>query len=102
MNTEGFLKRLQGADATTKRRVLIAGSAVAMVVVLYVWLVYFNNLLADAGGARTAGAGEETGASFWATMRRGSAVLYDNVADAFGRIGELLKGSREYIVKPMK
>ncbi len=104
MNTEGFLKRLQGADAATKRRVLIISSAVAMVVVLYVWLAYFNNLLVDAGEntGLASGQEEQQHASFWQTMQRGSAILYENVTGAIGRFGEMFKGPREYIVKPMK
>ncbi|MBI2888802.1 MAG: hypothetical protein HYY10_02675 [Candidatus Liptonbacteria bacterium] len=100
---EGFLNRIQGADAATKRRVLIISSAVAMVVVLYIWLAYFNNLLVDAGENTGLASGQEQQqASFWQTMQRGSAILYENVTGAIGRFGEMFKGSREYIVKPLK
>jgi ABC-type thiamin/hydroxymethylpyrimidine transport system permease subunit len=103
---ENFLKRLQDADTATKRRILMFSSAVIMVAVLYVWLAYFNSLLADAGSpaviSTTAGEPSAVAAevSFLETMKRGTAVLYENVAGAVSQIGEVLKGPREYIVKP--
>ncbi len=100
---EDFLKRLQGADAATKRRIVIISSVLAMVVVLYIWLAYFNNLLADAGRSDGSTGGQgETHASFWETMQRGTVIVYENVTGAVGRFGEMLKGPREYIVKPLK
>ncbi len=41
-----FLEKLQSASEPAKRRWLVVITAVLMVVVIYVWLAYFNNLIA--------------------------------------------------------
>ena len=40
-----FLEKLQSTPEPTKRRWLIGVTAALMVVVIYVWLAYFNNLI---------------------------------------------------------
>ncbi len=44
---KGFLEYLQTLPEPVKRRVLIAATAVVMAIVIYVWLAYFNGLLAS-------------------------------------------------------
>lgn len=105
MDTQGFLKRIQEADQATKRRILFAGSALAMLVVIVLWLMYFNNLVvSSAAETNTAAADQSSGedASFWGTMRRGGAVLIRNITGGAEWLGKAFQAPREYIVRPIK
>lgn len=44
---QGFLEHLQALPEPAKRRVLIVATAVAMAIVLYLWLAYFNSMVAS-------------------------------------------------------
>jgi len=43
---KGFLEYLQSLDEPTKKKVLVISTALIMIVVVYFWLAYFNNLIA--------------------------------------------------------
>ena len=100
---EDFLKKLQTADEAHKKRILVATSIIIMVIVVYVWLMYFNNLVARGTeeAAPVAATQEET-PGFWGTMQRGSATLYYNIMGGIEWLGSAFRAPREYIVKPSK
>ncbi len=43
--TPGFLEELQALDEGKKRKVLIAAVAIMMVLVVFVWMLYFNGIV---------------------------------------------------------
>lgn len=90
-----FFQKLQSADDRTKRRIMIVSTAVVLVVVIYVWLAYFNNLLAsfNAPSGPPAGGRESLGFSFLETAKRGLAAVYESV-------GGLFRSSKDYLITP--
>ncbi|HEX4104403.1 MAG TPA: hypothetical protein VHZ04_02920 [Candidatus Paceibacterota bacterium] len=46
---KGFLEELQSLDEGTKQKVLIVATVVIMIVIIYFWLAYFNNIVAGVG-----------------------------------------------------
>ena len=45
-----FIQRLQALDDPRKQKVLIGTSIVIMVIVIYLWLAYFNGIVAGGAG----------------------------------------------------
>ncbi len=100
---KSFLEKLQSADEETKKRWLVISVAVIMVIVIYVWLAYFNNLLAgfSAPPASESGSGEaQGGMTFWQTLKNGAASVYDGFIGKISALGNILQAPREYIIKP--
>lgn len=49
---KSFLEEVQAFDEPIKRRILIVATVVVMLVVAYVWVGYFNGLVAGSGSGR--------------------------------------------------
>ncbi len=101
MDLKSFLEKLQSADEDVKRRWLVVSTIVVMIVVIYVWLAYFNSLIASFSEPRlaeipTGGAGF----SFWLSLKSGAALLYNSFVDKLHVFAEILKAPREYIIQP--
>ncbi len=97
-----LLERLQNADEGTKRRWMIVATIIIMVVVIYIWAAYFNNLVAGFSQVQPTGPAVPAGTdfTFWATVRNGTAVLYRAFTHKLQALGGILNAPREYIVKP--
>ena len=98
---KSFLERLQSADDNRKRRWLVVSSGVAMVIVVYVWLAYFNFIIQGPGAPSVQppeGAAPEL--TFFETVKRGSAILYENLAEKIGLLGSRIRAPKEYLVDP--
>ena len=72
---------------------MVVFTVIIMIVVVYVWLGYFNNLIASLSGPQVAETERVEGFSFWQTMRAGMAAIYDNVSGIFS-------APKEYKIKP--
>lgn len=72
-------------------------TAIAMVIVIFVWLAYFNNLIAGFS-APPEPVAEGTGFGFWITMKNGLAVIYDGLVGKLHWFGSILGEPREYII----
>ena len=97
-----FLEKLQSSDEKTKRRWLIGLTAIAMVGVVYVWLAYFNNLVAGFNAPPPEISQREASFSFLATLKKGAAVIYDVFSEKLSGLGKILEKPREYIIQPPK
>jgi len=94
-----FIEKLQNSDEDTKHRWMLILTAVAMTIVIFVWLAYFNNLVAGFSAAPEP-VTEETGFGFWATMKNGIAIVYGGSIDKLRWLGGILGEPREYIIPP--
>ena len=97
----GFLEKIRNSDDGTKKIWLILFTSVAMAVVIYVWVAYFNTLLVNINKpleADEVAKSDEFG--FFDTIKSGAATVYEFLADtASGIFGEIKK-SKEYIIEP--
>lgn len=94
----GFLEKLQDSDESVKKRWLVVLSAIAMLIIVFVWAKYFASITQPAGSI-----GRETssdGFSFWETMRTGMSVLWEKFMSVVRALGGLLGASRNYEIKP--
>lgn len=81
---------------------MVGGTVVVTVVVVYIWLAYFNALLGGVSApvpyvAPPEGAHEFT---FWQTMARGIAVLYGGIIDGIRSLARTLQTPRDYLIQP--
>jgi hypothetical protein len=96
-----FLKRLQSADESTKTRWLVVLTIIIMAGVIYVWLAYFNNLVASFSQPLPLGQVQASpGITFWDAAKNSVANLYGIFTDKLRALGNILQAPREYIIKP--
>ncbi len=108
---KSFLEELQSLDEATKTKILVVATAVAMIIVIYVWLAYFNNLIAGvaqegaassavSSSAASSPAVSSGGVSIWQNMEGGIGTLYGKGVGFLHYLGNILQAPRQYIVKP--
>ena len=97
----GFLEKIRNSDDGTKKIWLILFTSVAMAVLIFVWVAYFNTLLVNINKpleADEVAKSDEFG--FFDTIKSGAATVYEFLADtASGIFGEINK-PKEYIIEP--
>lgn len=96
------MERLRTADENTKTRWLVALSIMCMIIIVFVWLKYFNNLIAQQPRPQPIAETKNEPFSFWQTMKNGAEFLGQNIIDKLRNFGALLGAPRSYIVNPPK
>ena len=108
--TKSFFEELQSLNEGTKRKVAIVATIVLMVGVVYVWLGYFNGLVAGSSGS-TGNAGnseisQQQPTPVGQTQQNQSApsswmaALGNGFAGAATRVADLFKNFGQYNIKP--
>ncbi len=128
--SKSFLAQLQSLEEPIKRRILVGATAVVMVVVVYIWVGYFNSIVlnnpvelanqsavagAGTGGAATGTIAIQPGAaqtpaaqgspaantpSFWSQLGSGFVSLYNDMAGGVKNIGGSLQAPKDYNITP--
>jgi len=96
-----FLDKIRNSDDSTKKVWLILATSVAMVFVVYIWVVYFNTLLVSVNAplqADEVAKSDEFG--FFDTIKSGAATVYEFLADQVSGIFGEIKKPKEYIIEP--
>jgi hypothetical protein len=99
---KSFLERLQSADEAKKRRWMIASTVIVMVIVIYVWLAYFNNLIAGMSEPRQVSAAPADDRSLWQIAEGNLSSLGGSLLDKARGLSQILQAPREYIINPPK
>lgn len=93
-----FIRKLQTSEAHIKFRWLIGSSAIVILLVVFVWLNYFNTLVqANPSASETDSASQ--GLGFWQTFKGGLRVVSHGIGDKFSSWYDALKSPRSYEVK---
>ena len=98
-----FLEKLQSADEGTKMKWIIIATSVIMIVVIYIWLMYFNNLLSAASAPIVENTPTEKSAP---VSNQGISIMdrvgsiYHAFIDKIGSLGNILTTPKDYIIKP--
>ena len=98
-----FIEKLQSAPYERKRIWMILFTTVVMMVVIYVWLAYFNNLVASLSrpvAARTPEMESRDDFSFGQTMKNGVAAVYSFLRDKLEGLIGILETPKEYLIEP--
>lgn len=89
-----FIEKLQAADEGHKRKWMIASTAIAMALVVYIWLGYFNSLIVGFSQPALPQSSQVVRKpSFLETMKAGTAAIYEVFSG-------LVNAPKEYIIKP--
>lgn len=107
----GFLEELQSADRATKKKVLVASSAAAIILVVFVWIGYFNTIVAQgptpadsqSQAASAAPASDSPAApspSLAQSLRSMGAAVSAALRGGASWVGGLFAKPREYIITP--
>jgi hypothetical protein len=112
---QDLLAKLQSLDEPTKRKVLIGSTVVIMIVVLFVWVAYFNSIVLPSAtqtdqaavtstaqvtpiaGAMDQASSASAGPGFWKGIENGFAQFGKGIAAGFEGIGVMFHGGRETI-----
>lgn len=97
-----ILEKIQNLDEAAKRRLMFVVTPVIMAVVIFTWLAYFNNIVANSMYAAAENPQDGSGFTFLQTMKNGAAVVYESFAGKLRGFGDVLSSPREYIVQPPK
>lgn len=96
-----FLRRLREAEEGVKRRWLAGITAVVMVGIVYLWLAYFNTLIAaPSGTAPEPAGGKESNFSAWQTVRQGGAASAVFAGDLARSLWSAVLGGKKYVIVP--
>lgn len=96
------LKYLRSAPEDVKQKWLLGTSALAMIMIVSLWLAYFNTLLEPLGGTasppRTQNAAQED--STWDTMALGVRLTLAKFKDGLLFLESAFRAPRDYIINP--
>ena len=102
-----FLEKLQSASNEQKKIWMIIFTSAAMVVVIFLWLAYFNNLVASLSRPSNIAQSQDNGAeaksqdfSFTETMKNGTAIVFGFLGDRVNDLVKLFEKPKEYIIQP--
>lgn len=116
-----YIRELQSLDEPIKQRVLIAASAITMMLVVYIWIGYFNSIvmggptqLADQSASVQAGAVPSaitgdvatsavttpSAPGFWQMLGGGIDSLYHGAVSGFKGAGSALQAPKQYDITP--
>ena len=86
---EHFLARLQALDRPQKVRIAFVLTTGIMIAVVVIWLFYFNTVLTPIETSATDESVSTSGFSFWQSMKKSTASLFDRFT-----------GAKQYNVEP--
>jgi hypothetical protein len=94
---KGFLEELQSLNAVAKKRVLVIGTIIIMVIIVGVWLSYFNGILAGANQATVA---DDSTTSKPSAPTANGPSMWQNIENSMASIGNVFNSSSQYTVQP--
>ena len=115
-----FLEELRALSEPAKKKILVAATVAIMIIVVYFWLAYFNNIIAGvsrpavaltdqaaqnaqpaATGSVPAGNASASGeTSLLGHIGNGAAFLYGNFLNFEHGLGNILQAPGQYNVQP--
>lgn len=97
MNIGEFVKKVQTADETTKRKWVFWCTVVTTCVVVFVWFSYFNTIL---GTNQAVASADESHGSMLDAARRGAASVYEGFLGFMEAVRGAVTSPRTYNIKP--
>ena len=100
-----FLKKIQTGSERNKVRWLILFSGIAVVLVLFIWVKYFDSIIASQTNSQDltgqqADQNNGNGFAFWQTFKAGLGVVFQSIVDGFHSIFNAVSQPKSYMIKP--
>ncbi len=86
MGFKKFLENIQNSDETTKKRWLIGMTAVSMIIIVSLWLIYMKSTL----GIVSRPENQETSVGFWQIFKNGLSIVSNSIKENVKLIGQIL------------
>jgi uncharacterized Rmd1/YagE family protein len=77
-NLKTFLQKIQNSDEATKKRWLIGATAISMILVIGLWLVYIQSTVKSIGNNI---GDQESTVGFWQIFKNGLVVIFNSVKE---------------------
>ena len=77
-NLKTFLQKIQNSDEATKKRWLIGATAISMILVISLWLVYIQSTVKSIGDNIK---DQESTIGFWQIFKNGLVIVFNSVKE---------------------
>jgi len=102
-----FLEKLQSAPDEKKKFWMILFTSIVMVILVFLWLAYFNNLVASLSRPSNIAQVQDNGTvaksqdfSFAETVKNSTAIVSSFLRDRVNDLIKFFEKPKEYIIKP--
>jgi len=89
------LEEIQNSSQSNKNRWLIGASAVAMVVVVFLWLVYLDQIIRPSG----VGPAPDASVSNWQVFKNGLKIVFESIKNDLSILISKITGSRTIVIE---
>ncbi|MEY4731840.1 MAG: hypothetical protein RL681_786 [Candidatus Parcubacteria bacterium] len=99
------LERVRNAGDDVKMSVVVVGTTGMFLMILFVWLTWFNTIgtLAETPGtelANVSASADGNGFSVWESIKAGKSALVGGIMNGVRGLGGVLNAPRKYIIEP--
>lgn len=91
-----FIEKLQNSDEAAKIRWLIVLSAIAMAIIVGLWLFFLNVSVEKVGSIKA----EESGIGFWLVFKTGMKAVGESIAEKIKILVSPIIGERTITISP--
>ncbi len=95
-NLKNFITKIQNSDEATKKRWLIGTTAIAMVFVVGLWLIYINWAMKSINNVGV----QESSTGFWQILKTGFIVVFDSIKETIKIFTSKIFSERTIIIEP--
>lgn len=92
-----YLRKIQNSDEATKRNWLIGATAVTMVMVIGLWLIYMNSAFRFV--LENANSNPEPAIGFWQIFKNGLTTIFDSINKTITNFISEITKSKTIIIK---
>ncbi|HUX36019.1 MAG TPA: hypothetical protein VMV71_03240 [Candidatus Paceibacterota bacterium] len=95
-----FIEKLRGSEEYIKRRWLFLISGISMVVIVFLWIKYFNLMVAPSDTQpQQAEQNTEQSFTFWDTFKAGLGTIMGTAEKTFNSIINTIRQPKSYDIK---
>ena len=94
-----FIEKLRGSEEHIKRRWLFLFSGISMVVIVFLWMKYFNSLVQPIRAPKQAEQNAEQSFTFWDTFKAGLGTVMGTTAKTLNSMINKISQPKSYDIK---
>jgi flagellar basal body-associated protein FliL len=95
-----MLEELRSLSEGNKKRILVIATIIIMVIIIGVWVAYFNSIIMGTAQQVTTEAPTSSVATAPVVAQANGPSLWQNIKDGFGSIANVFKKPSQYTIQP--